>query len=147
VLELDRFLPYLVNKLGARLSNELAAVYQARFGITIPEWRVIAHLAAHKNVSVREIFARVAMDKSKVSRAAARLEALGLVEKQVNGADRRLVALQLTAKGRALFGQIEPLALDYERAALGCLSAAEAELLRGLVGRLLAAGTAGHDRT
>jgi DNA-binding MarR family transcriptional regulator len=61
------------------------------------------------------------------------------VEKRVNGADRRLVALQLTAKGRDLFGQIEPLALEYERAALGCLSAAEAELFRALIGKLLAA--------
>jgi len=45
MLELDKFLPYLVNKLASRLSDELAAVYQQRFGITIPEWRVIAHLA------------------------------------------------------------------------------------------------------
>jgi len=139
MLELDRFLPYLVNKLAGRLSDELAAVYQTRFGITIPEWRVIAHLSENRNVSIREIFVRVAMDKSKVSRAAARLELSGFVQKTVNNADRRLIELQLTAKGRKLFEKIEPLALAYEREALAALSPDEAEIFRLLVGKLLAA--------
>jgi DNA-binding MarR family transcriptional regulator len=138
MLQLDRFLPYLVNKLAGRMSAELAQVYQARFGISIPEWRVIAHLAENRNVSVREVFERVAMDKSKVSRAAARLEMGGFVEKKVNSADRRLVELRLTRKGRALFEQIEPLALEYERGALAALSAEEAAVFRALVGKLLA---------
>jgi DNA-binding MarR family transcriptional regulator len=137
MLELDRFLPYLVNKLASRLSGELAGVYQRRFGITIPEWRVIAHLAEHRNVSVREIFLRVAMDKSKVSRAAARLELSGFVEKNINEADRRLVELRLTAKGRAMFKAIEPLALAYERQALSALTPEEARLFRTLLGKLL----------
>jgi len=139
MIEMDRFLPYLVNKLASRLSNELAAVYQRRFGITIPEWRVIAHLAANRNVSIREIFDRVAMDKAKVSRAAARLELSGHVKKTVNAADRRLIELQLTAKGQKLFENIEPLALAYEREALSALSPQEAELFRTLIGKLLTA--------
>jgi DNA-binding MarR family transcriptional regulator len=139
MLELDRFLPYLVNKLASRLSDELAAVYQKRFGITIPEWRVIAHLTENTNVSIREIFIRVAMDKSKVSRAAARLELSGFVKKNVNNTDRRLIELQLTAKGRELFENIEPLALAYEREALSALSPQEAEVFRTLIGKLLAA--------
>jgi DNA-binding MarR family transcriptional regulator len=139
MLELDRFLPYLVNKLASRLSVELAAVYQKRFGITIPEWRVIAHLAENRNVSIREIFVRVAMDKSKVSRAAARLELSGFVKKTVNSTDRRLIELQLTPKGQKLFEKIEPLALAYERDALAALSPREAELFRTLIGKLLAA--------
>ena len=138
MLELDRFLPYLVNKLAARLSDELAAVYQKRFGITIAEWRLVAHLAEHKNVSIREIFVRVAMDKSKVSRAASRLELSGFVIKTINPADRRLIELQLTAKGRKLFEKIEPLALAYEREALSPLSAQDAETFRGLIYKLLA---------
>jgi len=137
MLELDKFLPYLVNKLASRLSDELAAVYQQRFGITIPEWRVIAHLAENKNVSIWEIFNRVAMDKSKVSRAAARLELSGFVKKSINHTDRRLLELRLTAKGRNLFEKIEPLALAYERDALKPLSTQEAETFRSLIAKLL----------
>lgn len=137
-LDLDRFLPYLVNVLASRLSRSLAAVYEERFGISIPEWRVIAHLASHREVSVREIRRRVDMDKSKVSRAAARLEQAGLIEKRVNAADRRLVRLSLTRKGRRLFDDIVPLALGFETTVLSELSAEEQAALRALLGRLLA---------
>ena len=77
------------------------------------------------------------MDKSKVSRAAARLELSGFVEKNINEADRRLVELRLTAKGRAMFKAIEPLALAYERQALSALTPEEARLFRTLLGKLL----------
>jgi DNA-binding MarR family transcriptional regulator len=77
------------------------------------------------------------MDKSKVSRAASRLELSGFIEKKVNAADRRLVELRLSAKGRKLFEKIEPLALAYEHEALSALSPAEAEVFRSLIGKLL----------
>ena len=112
-LDIDAFLPYLINVLASRMSKELAAIYEARFNITIAEWRVIAHLAQNRTVSVREVHERVDMDKSKVSRAAATLESAGLIEKRVADADKRLVELQLTRKGRKVFADIEPLALAY----------------------------------
>jgi DNA-binding MarR family transcriptional regulator len=136
-LDLDRFLPYLVNVLASRLSRELAGVYEARFGISIPEWRVIAHLSQNRNVSVREIHERVDMDKAKVSRAAARLETIGVIEKKVNGEDRRLVELRLTKKGRKMFAEIEPLALAYEREVLSALSQNERATFRAVVDKLL----------
>ena len=137
-LDLDRFLPYQVSLLAARLSAALSRVYAERFGISIPEWRVIAHLSQHRKVSVREVQARVGMDKSKVSRAAARLETAGLVEKRVNPGDRRLVELSLTRKGRRLFAEIAPLALAFEADLVAALPPAEAEALRSAVAALLA---------
>jgi DNA-binding MarR family transcriptional regulator len=137
-LDLDRFLPYQVSLLAARLSAALSRVYAERFGITIPEWRVIAHLSQHRKVSVREVQARVGMDKSKVSRAAARLELAGLVEKRVNAGDRRLVELSLTRKGRRLFAEIAPLALAFEADLVAALPAVEAEAFRSAVAALLA---------
>jgi len=77
------------------------------------------------------------MDKSKVSRAAARLELSGFVKKSINHTDRRLLELRLTAKGRNLFEKIEPLALAYERDALKPLSTQEAETFRSLIAKLL----------
>lgn len=137
-LDLDRFLPYQVSLLAARLSAALARVYAERFGISIPEWRVIAHLSQHRKVSVREVQARVGMDKSKVSRAAARLESAGLVEKRVNPGDRRLVELSLTRKGRRLFAEIAPLALAFEADLVAALPSAEAVAFRSAVTALLA---------
>jgi DNA-binding MarR family transcriptional regulator len=111
---LDEFLPYRVNVLAARLSREFAARYREKFGISVPEWRVVAHLSQSGAVSVREIHARVDMDKSKVSRAAARLEAAGYVEKRVNPADRRLVELSLTPRGRAMMAELARVAEGYQ---------------------------------
>ena len=61
-----------------------------------------------------------------------------LIAKQVNATDRRLVRLSLTRKGRRLYEQIGPLALDYERRFLSTLTPAEAATFRGLMERLLA---------
>lgn len=112
--DLAHFTPYRLSVAAQRLSDELARIYETRFGISNPEWRVLAHLAYSGNVSVRDIEARVAMEKSKVSRAASRLEASGLIEKTVNQDDRRLVQLALTARGRAVMADLVPLAIAYQ---------------------------------
>lgn len=145
-LSLDAFLPYLLNVLASRVSSELATVYGKRFNISIPEWRVIAHLAQNEKVSVREIHERVDMDKAKVSRAAFRLESAGLVEKRESSVDRRLVELSLTRKGHELVAEIAPLALDYEARLLGTLSPDEARQFRALVVKLLQYPVSGQSR-
>ncbi|GIL37863.1 MarR family winged helix-turn-helix transcriptional regulator [Roseiterribacter gracilis] len=142
MLNLDQFLPYQLNVLASRVSNELAQVYAERFGLSIAEWRVIAHLANNHEVSVRDIQRRVDMDKSKVSRAAAHLEETGLIRKRVNAQDRRLIKLALTPKGAKIFEQIVPLALAYETQFLGALTRSEAALFRTVIERLLAATSA-----
>ncbi len=111
---LDRFLPYRLNVLAGRLSREFSTRYRERFGISIPEWRVVAHLSQSGAVSVREIHEKVDMDKSKVSRAASRLEQAGYVEKRVNPADRRLLELTLTPKGRAMMEELTKVANAYQ---------------------------------
>lgn len=112
--DLASFLPYQLAVAAQRVSKGFAERYRADFGLTIPEWRVLAHLAQSGTVSVREIQARVDMDKSRVSRAAARLEAAGLVEKRGNEGDRRLLDMRLTSAGQALFARIVPIARAYE---------------------------------
>lgn len=112
--DLASFLPYQLSVVAQRVSKGFAERYRAEFGLTIPEWRVLAHLAQSGTVSVREIQARVDMDKSKVSRAAARLESAGLVEKRENEGDRRLLDMRLTPAGLALFARIVPIAKGYE---------------------------------
>ena len=80
----------------------------------MPEWRVVVHLYNAGSVSIREIQARVGMDKSKVSRAATRLKKSGHITKEKNADDRRLLKLALTTKGHALMKQIIPLANNFE---------------------------------
>jgi DNA-binding MarR family transcriptional regulator len=76
------------------------------------------------------------MEKSKVSRAAARLEKAGLVEKRADPEDGRLVALGLTVQGRALMARLLPRALEYQRQLEGLLGA-DLTGLRHALARLL----------
>ncbi|KEP71731.1 MarR family transcriptional regulator [Thioclava dalianensis] len=112
--ELDLFLPYLLTEAAEKLSHDLAAIYRDA-GLSTPQWRVMVHLSYSGQVSVRDIERRVSMEKSKVSRAAARLELAGLVAKRGDPDDGRLVALGLTEAGRALMAQLLPRAIDYQR--------------------------------
>lgn len=112
--DLGEFLPYQLAAAAERVSRDFAERYRREFGISVPEWRVLAHLNQADEVSVRDIEGRVAMEKSKVSRAASRLEAAGYVEKRVNELDRRLVSLSLTARGRDLMTRLIPMALSFQ---------------------------------
>ncbi len=138
--DLDAFLPYQLAVLSSRVSREFASLYRQKFGISIPEWRVIAHLSQAGSVSVREIHQKVDMDKSKVSRAAARLEKAGYISKRLNPADRRLVELALTDEGRAMVEEITPMARAYEERVLAALGP-EAGCFRAALERLLAEET------
>ena len=141
---LPEFLPYRLAVAAARVSRAFSARYRRDFGLTIPEWRVLAHLAQSDAVSVREIHARVGMDKSKVSRAAARLQAAGLLAKSANPADARLVDLRLTPAGAALFERLIPVALAYQAELVDRLGPAAPGLAAAL-DRLEAVDAAGEE--
>lgn len=136
--DLDSFLPYQLAVAASRVSRDFAALYRDRFGISVAEWRVIAHLSQAGRVSVREIYDRVDMDKSRVSRAAARLEEAGYLIKAANDSDRRLVALELTDTGRRLVAELAPLAREFEAQVMAELGRSAPGFRRGLA-RLSAA--------
>ena len=119
--DLNAFLPYRLNAVASRISRTFAEHYRDEFGISIPEWRVLVHLHHAGDVSVRDIEARVDMEKSKVSRAASRLEIAGYVSKAVNDSDRRLLVLRLTPAGRALVARLLPVAMRFQDELLATL--------------------------
>lgn len=130
--DLAGFLPYQLATAAAQVSRAFAERYRADFGLTIPEWRVLAHLAAAEAVSVREIQARVDLDKSVVSRAVARLTKAGLAAKDDHPTDGRLLDIRLTDEGRALFARIVPVAEAYQADLLARLGTEAAPFRRGL---------------
>ena len=133
--DLDTFLPYQLSVLAARVSAGFARHYKQAYGISVAEWRVVAHLSRGEAVSVREIHERVNMDKPKVSRAASRLEEAGYVTKVVSSTDRRLVELSLTDKGWAMIADLTPVARRYESRLMEAIGS-EDETFRRLVGSL-----------
>lgn len=135
-LDLGQFLPYRLSVLTNTVSSALAGAYARRFGLTIPQWRVVAVLARSPGLSAAGVAERTAMDKVAVSRAVTGLVRSGRVRRVLAAIDRRRSVLTLTARGRTVYRQIVPLALAYERRLLGELSPAERAQFDLLLGRL-----------
>jgi DNA-binding MarR family transcriptional regulator len=136
-LELDRFLPYRLSVLANTMSVAIATAYAERFGLSIPEWRVMAVLAQQPGLSAAQVATRTAMDKVAVSRAVASLERARRVERTQATSDRRRSQLQLTPKGAAVYREVVPFALAYEDAVLRGLPARARQKLDVLLDDLL----------
>jgi DNA-binding MarR family transcriptional regulator len=145
-LELDRFLPYRLSVLSNIVSTAISGAYEKRFGLTIPEWRVMAVLAMTPGLSAAEVAQRTAMDKVAVSRAVASLLRARRIVRQTARADRRRSLLRLSATGEKVYAQVVPMALDYERDLLAPLSLKDREVvdraIRILLGRAAQIGPA-----
>lgn len=112
-LALAAFLPYRLNVAAALVSEGLARAYSERFGIGVPEWRVLATTAEFGRITATAIGLHAHMSKVKVSRAAAALAERGLVRRLRNEADLREAFLALTPAGEEMHREIVPLALGY----------------------------------
>jgi DNA-binding MarR family transcriptional regulator len=135
-LELDNFLPYVLNRLADRLSNELSTIYAEEYQLSIPEWRIIANLAEHHTLNARRIVEFTGMEKSKVSRAVKTLDGRGLVTQVQSSTDSRSKDLGLTEAGLALYQQLVPRVLSWESGLIDGLSSGEYRDLIHLLGRL-----------
>jgi DNA-binding MarR family transcriptional regulator len=136
VLELERFLPYRLSVLSNRISGAIAREYSQRFALGVTEWRVMAVLGRYPELSAGEVAQRTAMDKVAVSRAVASLLDAGRIERDVHDGDRRRSVLRLSPAGHAIYDEVAPLALAFERNLLGDMAAAERALLFRLLDRL-----------
>ncbi|MDR6769791.1 MarR family transcriptional regulator [Azospirillum sp. BE72] len=137
-LHLTRFLPYRLSVLANTVSHTLAKLYEKRFGITIPEWRIIAVLGGGETMSAGEIAQRTAMDKVQVSRAISRMLESALIIRESGDTDRRKALLTLTPKALAIYAEIVPMALTYEEEVTDALSIDERAQLDTLLSRLQA---------
>jgi DNA-binding MarR family transcriptional regulator len=144
-LVLESFLPYRLSVLSNRVSQAIARIYAERFDLSVTEWRLMAVLGRFPGLTAGELVERTAMDKVAVSRAVAGLMASGRVERGSDERDRRRVPLELSAAGRAVHAQVAPLALEYERALLSGLDAAEYAQFDALLGRLLDSTAGAED--
>ena len=121
-LQLADFVPFRLNRLAAEVSEHLAGIYRERFGIDVPEWRVMATVGPERGCTAQYIAHSTRMHKTRVSRAIAHLEERGLMTRVTSSADRREMKLQLTKAGRRMYAELVPLALERERALLACIS-------------------------
>ncbi len=123
--KLDEFLPYQLSIASNAASNRIAGIYRDQFGLSIPEWRIMAVLGDAGAATQRELAARTVMDKVAVNRACRALEERGLLERAPNATDGRSHHLALTAEGAAMHGRIMPLAREMEQRLFASFSGEE----------------------
>ncbi|WP_417479969.1 MarR family winged helix-turn-helix transcriptional regulator [Maricaulis maris] len=128
-LSLHDYLPYRLAVTSNQVSRVVARAYQARFGLTVWEWRVIALLGEAEPMTAQSLSDIAAMDKVSVSRAVKALVERGLVVRAERASDRRSRDLRLTNPGRALYLEIVPVALGAEADLLDGLDAEEVAIL------------------
>jgi DNA-binding MarR family transcriptional regulator len=114
VLILDDFLPYRLNRLADAVSRDFSTLYKDRYGLTRPEWRTLATLGQFGTMTATAVSRHSTMHKTKVSRAVAELERRRWLLRKADPGDRRVEHLALTAAGRKVYGELVPVARDFE---------------------------------
>ena len=136
-LDLFSFVPFRLNRLAAEVSSALSSEYQERYGLDIPEWRVLATLGFRNEACSAQYIAHCTRThKSTISRAVTTLMKRQLIERVANADDRREFALRMTQKGRALYQELIPRLLRREQEILSCLSAQERKDFAMLLGKI-----------
>ena len=135
-LILDRFIPYRLSVASNAVSARISASYRKRFGLKVPEWRLIAILAEGGEMTPQALGQAARIDKISVSRAAAALIERGLVMQRANPGDGRSHLLSLTSDGASLYAEIAPVALAMEAELLSGFSDADRMMLDRLLRRI-----------
>lgn len=124
-LDLNQFLPYRLNRLADRISDELERMYARRHGINVAQWRVLAWLSHCDELTAKTICHYTNMDKARVSRAIQALEERGLIRRRPSSRDQRVHDLRLTPEGEGLLAELIPEARRWEADLVATLSAGE----------------------
>lgn len=128
-MNLDKFFPYRLARLAEQVSLATAQVYRTRFALGRDEWRVLAGLAQTGEAKTGDVLERTTLEKMQVSRALARLERDGLVERTPDPDDGRAYRVKLLPAGQSLYRKIVPMVQAREEYLLSDLTAAERKVL------------------
>jgi len=146
VLDLEHFLPYRLSVLANRISHGFGRLYEQKFDLKLPEWRVMAALGRRPGITAREVADFTAMDKVAISRAVARLMEMNRVVAETDSTDGRRQKLTLSDAGLEIYRQIIPMAKRIEAALTEGITDGDLAVLDRLLTRLTdAAEGIDHD--
>ncbi|MFZ0606486.1 MAG: MarR family transcriptional regulator [Xanthobacteraceae bacterium] len=137
-IELDDYLPYLVNRVGTIIADQFGEEALAEYGLSIAMWRVLAVLACNGSQRQIDLADLTSTDVSTLSRLISRLMRLGLVTRGRSASSNREVNVALSGKGGAIVSRLIPLARQYESDAIAGLSREELLVLKRCLRRAYA---------
>jgi DNA-binding MarR family transcriptional regulator len=129
-LDLDDYLPYLVNRVGSIMALRFGEDVLAQFGLSIAMWRVLAALSSNGAQRHTDLAGLTSIEVSTLSRIVTRLVRMGLVVRAPSKTSGREIAVALSDRGRRLVDRLIPLGRRYEEIASAGLSKQENVVLR-----------------
>jgi DNA-binding MarR family transcriptional regulator len=117
-------------------SRRLTKGIAREVGLTGPQLTVIKLLETFGDLSLSSLSERIRAQNSTVTRIIDRMEREELVVRERSTADRRVVLIKLTPKGKELARSIEVQPMEIFRGALGALAPEDVEHLVRILGKL-----------
>lgn len=136
-LGLDRFAPYLMNRIMGRYNASLHTE-MARIGLTTAQMRSLAVLSDRDGLLMRELAVYAVVEQSTLSRALEKLDREGLIRRESDARDSRGVRVYLTPAGRAAFDRLWPHMAESYTAMFAGISDAERDAFVDTLQKVLA---------
>jgi DNA-binding MarR family transcriptional regulator len=143
-LDLDNYLPYLVNRVGTIIAEQYGAEALAPYHLSIAMWRVMAVLASKGGQRQIDLAGLTSIEVSTLSRLVTRLMRMGIASRTRSASSTREVVIKLTPKGKAQVARLVPLARDYEAAAIAGVRPDELAMVKSALRRMYANMKARH---
>jgi DNA-binding MarR family transcriptional regulator len=137
-LDLDNYLPYLVNRVGTIIADQYGTEALAPYGLSIAMWRVVVVLASKGGQRQIDLAGLTSIEVSTLSRIVTRLVRMGVVTRTRSASSTREVVVKLTAKGNAQVARLIPIAREYEADAIAGLRPEELAVLKRSLRRVYA---------
>jgi DNA-binding MarR family transcriptional regulator len=137
-LDLDSYLPYLVNRVGTIIADQWGGEQLAPYRLSSAMWRVMAVLASKGGQRQIDLADLTSIEVSTLSRLVTRLVRMGIVSRTRSASSTREVVVKLTPKGKAQVARLAPLAREYEAAAIAGVRPDELATVKSALRRMYA---------
>jgi DNA-binding MarR family transcriptional regulator len=135
-LELDDYLPYLINRVGTAIAATYTEDTLAPLGLSLAVWRVLAALSNNGEQRQIDLVDMTSIDASTMSRLVTRLVRMGLVTRSRSETSNREVVVELSSKGRTLMQRLIPIANKLEQTASAGLPPKDLAVAKRALGRM-----------
>lgn len=130
-----RLISDLARRLAAAIDDEMARM---GMDITSAQWGILMRIANGCATTAAQLCRFTQHDTGSMTRMLDRLEEKGLIRRVRSSRDRRVVSLEITEAGRALYPLLPPVAIKVLNAHLKGFSRTELDQLKGFLNRMRA---------
>lgn len=135
-MPLEPFLTFRLDQLSQTAMAKASRVYKERLGLNIRELRVMRVIGDTPGLSSRALSDGALIEQTLVSKHLRKLVDQGYVQREIESADARRVALRLTARGTAVRQEADRLGEELERDFLAVLTPEELDSLNRCLAKL-----------